>query len=310
MWIRMVFAGLAAWLAIAPASAQQPFRFVAIGDMPYGEAAKPRFERLIARINALKPAFTVHIGDIISGREPCVDAVYLYAYARFSQVDGPLIYTPGDNEWTDCHRHGNAHNKPDERLHFLRKLFFANTNSLGKKPLPLERQSAQPVFAPYVENATWRYQGVRFATLHVVGSANNSKREPEEYAARNRADLAWLTRAFASGRKESALGLVLFMHADPRFDKKKPGAQAGFTDFLEKLRSLVADFPRPVLLVHGDTHQFRVDQPLFADPANRKDLLDRFFRLEVFGAREVHGVEVTVDPARPALFSFRPVMVF
>ncbi|NBS97939.1 MAG: hypothetical protein EBT08_17615, partial [Betaproteobacteria bacterium] len=46
-----------------------PFHFVALGDLPYGPAmlSHPAYERLIAQINRLKPAFSVHIGDFKSG---------------------------------------------------------------------------------------------------------------------------------------------------------------------------------------------------------------------------------------------------
>ena len=53
------------------------FSFVALGDMPYnvpGDIVK--FDRLIAAINAMKPAFTLHMGDIKSGGIPCSDAVF------------------------------------------------------------------------------------------------------------------------------------------------------------------------------------------------------------------------------------------
>jgi hypothetical protein len=37
---------------------------------------------------------------------------------------GALVYTPGDNEWTDCHRLASDPKNPVERLGFLRAKFF------------------------------------------------------------------------------------------------------------------------------------------------------------------------------------------
>jgi hypothetical protein len=34
----------------------------------------------------------------------CDDAVYTAAIACFNAFNAPMIYVPGDNEWTDCHR--------------------------------------------------------------------------------------------------------------------------------------------------------------------------------------------------------------
>ena len=93
---------LAAALAIAllafPVRAEQ-FSFMALGDTPY---TLPRddsaFQRLISRTNRLRPAFTVHLGDIKSGDTHCTDAVFSRALELFSQFEQPLVYTPGDNE--------------------------------------------------------------------------------------------------------------------------------------------------------------------------------------------------------------------
>ena len=41
------------------------FSFVALGDIPYDVPADfAKFDRLIAAINALKPEFSIHVGDI------------------------------------------------------------------------------------------------------------------------------------------------------------------------------------------------------------------------------------------------------
>jgi hypothetical protein len=53
---------------------------------------------------------------------------------QFNALPHPLIYTPGDNEWTDCHEGRNvAGLDPLERLAKLRTVFFQGERSLGQK---------------------------------------------------------------------------------------------------------------------------------------------------------------------------------
>ena len=78
---------------------------MAIGDVPYNLPEDfERFERMITQINEAKPAFTIHVGDIKSGSVPCSDEYYVKIKEYFDTFEEALIYTPGDNEWTDCNR--------------------------------------------------------------------------------------------------------------------------------------------------------------------------------------------------------------
>src|ERR671919_2379805 len=56
---------------------------------------------------------------------PCDDPVYQHEFARMESFQDALIYTPGDNEWTDCHRPAAGAYDPLERLGFLRSVFFS-----------------------------------------------------------------------------------------------------------------------------------------------------------------------------------------
>ena len=141
----MKSAALAA-LVILPtiftAQAQEKFSFVAMGDVPYGKLEKvyAPFKSLIAAVNAKRPAFTLHIGDIKSGSTPCSDEMLMDQFNFMNTLDGAVLYTPGDNEWTDCHRKNAGKFDPLDRLEFLRKTFFQG-QSLGRNAIPLERQS-------------------------------------------------------------------------------------------------------------------------------------------------------------------------
>jgi hypothetical protein len=269
-----------------------------IGDNRYTDEQKVKFPNLLADINGEKLAFVVHDGDIKSGSSKCTDAVFEETYALFEQFEAPLIYTPGDNEWTDCHRAGDD---PLERLAVLRSLFFADDSSLGVRELPLARQRPG-----YPENARWSYGQVTFATLHVVGSNNNLGRTPQadaDYAARNAADLAWLAETFAAARDSA--GVMLFMQANPF--NGDPAELTGFRDFLAALERETLAFGRPVVLVHGDSHYFRIDKPLLATTSKRR--IEDFTRVETFGTDDVHWVRVSIDPRDPEVFTFRQEIV-
>ncbi len=311
--MRSILTGWAtgAVLAVVPlaaVAAEKPFSFVAIGDMPYRMPADGvKFGRLIESINTAKPAFTIHVGDIKNGGSPCTERTFHLVGEYFGSFDGALVYTPGDNEWTDCHR---TDGDPVTKLAIIRRMFFSAARSLGRTPLKLIRQAetARPDGLP--ENATWRFGGIRFGTLHVVGSNNNLGRTAaadEEYEARSSANAGWLRQIFAMARSENASGVVLAIHANPGF-RRPAKKRTGFNRFLDGLVREVMGFAKPVLLIHGDTHRFRFDQPLFSDPGRRKRI-DHFFRLEVMGEAEIHGVTVSVDVARPSLFSVSPLLV-
>jgi hypothetical protein len=60
---------------------------------------------------------------------------------------------------------------------------------------------------------------------------------------------------------------------------------------------------KPVLLVHGDTHTYRVDAP-FTEATGVP--LPNLSRVETYGSPIVGWVKVTVDPAGAQLFTFEP----
>jgi hypothetical protein len=62
---------------------------------------------------------------IKNGSSGCDDAYFAVRLSDFEMFADPLVYMPGDNEWTDCHRANNGGYLPTERLAALRELFFA-----------------------------------------------------------------------------------------------------------------------------------------------------------------------------------------
>ena len=314
---RLLLLGLLALLARTATA--EPLRFVAFGDMPYCRDTSPaacatqiaRVEALIGAINATRPAFSLFLGDTKGGSEVCDDPTLLRTAAWFARHEAALIYTPGDNEWTDCFSRNAGRFHPPERLALLRRHFFPEPRSLGGAPIALERQSEvmpdQRAFdgALFVENARWAMGGLRFVTLHVTGSNNNlpeglrhtppaSAQAPAEFAARQAAALAWLTDTAELARREAAGALVVGIQADIYCYRTEGD---GFTALREALVRLAQQSaPRPLLLLTGDSHYFLDERPERGVPNLR--------RVMVPGDQDIRAVLVTHEPGGAEPFRF------
>ncbi len=282
-------------LGLPMSAAAASFTFAAIGDVPYGPADE--LGELAQRINRAAPAFTIHVGDIKSGGSLCSDEAFATVRRLFDEFDQPLVYTPGDNEWTDCHRRSCGQYDPLERLARLRTLFFATDLSFGKHKLALQSQAAHTGFGKYVENRRWSVGKVSFVTLHLVGSNNNWQPElpsVTEYAGRDEANIAWLRDSFAQAKARKDVAIVLAMQADTFYGQ--PKADSGFTRWLAALAEEVEGWGKPVLLIQGDTHLHRIDQPLKNAQGKPLPLLTR---VVVPGEHRPDAVMVTVNDERP-----------
>ncbi len=294
---------------------ERAFSFVALGDMPYSVPNDyARFDRLIAEINRLKPAFSVHVGDIKSGSSACTDEAFQKVYDQFQTFERPLVYAIGDNEWTDCHRNRESPFDPRERLAKLRQMFFANPGeSLGRTSMPVESEArALPSFAAYVENARFTKNDVLFVTLNIPGSNNGFETtDPQaaaEYFERNRANLAWLADSFEKAKETNAKAVVLIFQAylwDIKDTANNIPPASGYRATIDAIDRGARAFGKPVLVVHGDYHFFDVTG--FRDTQMR--LVPNVFRLQVMGETQVHAVRVIVDPDMPGVFGFVPLIV-
>lgn len=327
--IALALAALAVSAGLTTADAQT-FSFGLWGDMPYAKANDlPKIAPLIADMNASDIAFSIYDGDIKDGSSKCTDDAYAEGVKMFNSLKMPSIYVPGDNEWTDCHRTNNGGYDNLERLAHVRQVLFARTESFGEKTMPLEHQG-KPT-EKFSENTRFVHQGVVFVGLNVPGSNNNKVKDEkdctaksartaaqcaadnEEYAERDKANIAWMHEAFEMARRERSPGVVLVLQGDPGFDwpeteevdeRQNPGFD-GYTAFLDKLIEETRAFSGQVLFVHGDTHFFKVDKPLI----RQDNLLENFTRLETFGSPNVHWVRVTVDPTSREVFTIHPMLV-
>jgi hypothetical protein len=296
---------LCLFLANTAIAQNKKFEFIAFGDMPYRIPNDyPRFENLIKQINSEKPAFSVHVGDFKSGSTPCSDEYFKRIYNYFGTFTNPLIYTPGDNEWTDCNRKAAGEYNPLERLAFLRKMFFSTNESFGHKKLDLNSQAENAQFSSYVENVAWEYGGIQFATIHLVGTNNNLKENGDnsEFIEREKANLAWLEDIYTKAADKK--GLVMFTQADMFY---MGTGSSGFEKIRLKLAELSKKYAKPVLLVNGDSHRFIVDKPLLNE--DKRSTILNFTRLQVFGDADMASVKVIINPKLKELFTFQELFL-
>jgi hypothetical protein len=258
--------------------------------------------------------------------------VYTPALNNFSTLKQPLIFLPGDNDWTDCWgRYGAGTSAPGaddpiERLQHERQLFFSTPYSLGQHRLRLTRESSEGgAYAQYVENVRWQYGSVVFLGLNVQGSNDNYPYagvdgetrsqaridiQRAEETARKAANLHWLEEGFAYAKQVHAAGVMVIFQADLNFNNENHLADTrsydAFPTYVDALRTQSLAFPGQVALVHGDSHYFKLDKPLNGPNGG---IVGNFTRVETFGARNTHWVSATIDPSDPNLFVFQQRIV-
>jgi hypothetical protein len=306
---------LAAPLSSAAAEDRGGYSIGLWGDMPYGTAGLAAMPGVLASINSQELKFTVFDGDTKSGSSLCDDAQYTQIKSIFDQVKWATVYTPGDNEWTDCDRLAAGSFNPNDKLAQIRQMFFSDSKSQGQDRLDVTQQSAQ-----FPENARWEHDGVTYITVDIPGTDNNYPQfngglpidadgaltsvshrpqngDEKEYTARNAANLAWLDAGFAFAKQQGSKGIMIIQQAD-MFAATTTDPTAHYAETRTKLASLTSSFAGQVALVNGDDHTYLVDNPLN---------LPNFTRLITDG-NDKHGwVRADIDTDTPKVFTFTRV---
>ena len=91
-----------------------------------------------------------------------------------------------------------------------------------------------------------------------------------------------------------------------------PQNPSGFAELRAQLQQEATAFGRPVVLVHGDSHFFRIDKPLSPRSVRGTAVtpaLENFTRVETFRTPYHHWVHVTADASDATVFTFRPRIV-
>ncbi|MGH9005344.1 MAG: hypothetical protein ACRDYV_19655, partial [Acidimicrobiia bacterium] len=238
-----------------PAPTGEAFEIGLVGDSGYNAAQLPIFDRVVDHMGTFGLSFAVHDGDFKDPAAQCTDKRSEDALAAFNRSAVPFVYTPGDNEWMDCNRDlVKVENRMDplDRLAKLRSLFFAQDQSLGATPIPLATQRP----AGYPENVRWTKEGVVFATLNAPGPDDNFFHNPDESNARRQANVTWLRETFDAANSTNAPAVMVIWQANPW----QPGQQPTWKYLVDELKAQTIAFGKPVVLVHGDTHDPRIDK--------------------------------------------------
>src|SRR4051794_999087 len=180
------------------------------GDAPYGTTPTDTSQTdltpaFIAAVNAdTEVELVLHVGDIHSGKQFCTEAYDRTVFNLWTAFTRPLVYTPGDNEWTDCHKAGEgggtfnkttgqidyvvdpttgnpvdyAKGDPIANLALVRSIFFSQPGrTLGGAKLVLSQavafDRAHPSDANFVENVIFVQQRVLVVTINLPGGSNN-----------------------------------------------------------------------------------------------------------------------------------------
>ena len=325
-------------LAAAPlahAEDAAPLTYAVIGDTPYGAPQIDNFPNDVQEINAdPRVRLVVHLGDIKNGSTECSTSYFEQIRSDFDLFKDPLVYTPGDNEWTDCHRANNGAYWPagpvlggdvrPARLAEIHRIFFDRPgHTLGDRSRRVDTQGGN-----YVENVAWEDSRVQFGTLNVPGSNNDwlpwfgqprTQSQIDEVTNRTNADLAWLDHIFHEAHKNDARAVAIGIQAD-MWDPAIEGDPTQYDHFQPIVQALAAHaqaFDGEVLLLNGDSHAFTDDRPL-ADPARPQnkgiygiqDDVPNVHRITVNGSTTPchEWLRLHIDPRANDVFSYQRVL--
>lgn len=329
--ITLVAAGLAASaVSFATASAAGgPLTLAVFGDSPYGRSAYApvgqtadtfQFQKTPAFIGTINndPAIgdVIDVGDIHSGKEFCTENYDASIAAAWQTFTKPLVYTPGDNEWADCHKASSLTSpaegggfydpasgainyigtsglttntadcvsyhcgNPLDNLTKIRQDFYPQPgHTLGSGTLNVVSQAtaydpSHPADAQYVENVMWTQNDFVFVTINVPGGSNNDAdtwyklptapgAQIDERTNRTAADVRWLDAAFAAAQTKHAKAVVVTAQADMwDLDGKTTDHLTNYEPIISEVAAKTTEFGHPVLMLNGDSHLYRSDNPL------------------------------------------------
>lgn len=239
--------------------------FLVMGDMPYSpidEINLGKDGKITKAIAATPHGFLMHLGDMKSGALACTNKLLQSNKALLTSLTTqPFIYTPGDNEWTDCDREKLSVRFDElERLSFVKGLMF--DDAYTKKAQQLQGYATQ---AEMLENARWQFDGIEFRTLHIPGTFNGRSQilKSDKNATldvadrRDKYNLTWIKQALV---QQDAKAYVFGFQADIYHPTSKPPcseSQRSNCDAFKIYRDAISDFAKhtnkPVLVMHGDT---------------------------------------------------------
>lgn len=297
-------------LACGGNDAPPPFTAAVFGDVPYGTGPTDTSELAVfpAFIKSINDdpsvSLALHGGDIHSGKEYCTQAWDQNIFNIMKTLTMPVVYTPGDNEWADCHKLGEGGGKynattgaidfardasgnqigfaggnPVDNLALVRSIFFPSAGKTFGGAMDVHSQAKEfdpafPADAQYIENVWFMKSGILFVAANIPGGSNNgtdpwygapsqSAAQTAEVASRSGAALRWLKTAFDQASANGATAVVILEQADMwDADGVATTHITGYKQYIDLIAARTSSFGKPVLLLNGDSHIYRSDNPL------------------------------------------------
>ncbi len=238
--------------------------FSAMGDVPY---LPQEYLSLPQQIAGLPPEskFVVHLGDIKTGKAPCIEAIYESVAGILAKSKCPLFIIPGDNEWNDCAN-------PDDGWALWLK-YFNRFDEKWKPDFTVVRQKNRDENFAFVESE------VLFIGINIVGGRVH---DADEWKRRHAENLEW-TRQNLELHRGTIRSAVIFGHAMP---------VKVHDDYFQGLSDAAIKFEKPILYLHGDGHKWIHDRPFKAQNILR-------IQVDMGGIAPPIKVTVTIDPKEP-----------
>jgi hypothetical protein len=158
---------------------------------------------------------------------------------------------------------------PELTLEAIRNIFTMNSNHFARE----WHYKTQPELP---ENAIWIRNEVLFVTVHMI-STNNGRSDiliddPKQAIARvderDRHNEHWLNLAFHQAQQQNAKAVVVATQLDPFGPAIKQETSLShclnnpaYAAFCREIETLAEGLGKPVLLLHGDTNAYCLDQP-------------------------------------------------
>lgn len=293
----IVAALVSLWCALLCAhgaqAAKPHYAFAVIAGTMQSAGDEASTRRLLEAIGLDRQmSFVVYDGNFKGVAETCADALYAQRQQLLEASREPLVLIPGRRDWADCGTAQAGDYDDAERLDLLRQTVFADNVAMGQNPFTLTRESEVVRFHSYRENVRWQMGDTVFVGLNVVGGNNhylNAGGRNGEFDDRAIATAFWLEHAAEYAQRREARALVVFIEADPDFNRYEHAerfawlrfdrARDGYLEFKRSLVKAAQIFRGPIVLIHGDERMlpwgFSIDQPLFNDKGVRVANLTR-----------------------------------
>ncbi len=259
-------------------------RFAVYGDMPYRQNDEVDFfgKLMPALVGGSNIPFVIHVGDI--GRpgdgsgndrfDSCSGSLRKFTLAQWNRLNRPLVFLPGDNDWTDCNPNRVCKGTPNcssdlnplNELKKVRTLFKSHTSLVQRDEETFDDGHSWSDGIEYDQH-------IAYLSLTIVGSDNGYV--PPGVANATALNTAASARELATLDRINRIGdwlddtnifkaLIVTMHVDlfhgesdwdlncERRDSSK--TRQPYKEICVSLKHLSNFLRLPVLIVHGDTN--------------------------------------------------------